>query len=893
MNPAIGASSVPSPRLERDNEKPLEPLFLRRSRHFVSRHTKSEKLDAVTRYNTAFTKEVVPRSSTISDLVKSAEICATRGLLEISEGLRNRKYQQLQQGLSIIQRIPHQPTALIVLTKAILMIIQQETRSLDADPYVDTLVQTLKAAPTHYLDDGLDAKLNSVRTLIDEMEKRNASVDTERISDLKTYAQELAIKLKTPLGPCRRLTLNELFIEVHPDCVIDDEPIHINQLCKRFKTDTNVLHASYEAVKEEFPGNFSRKGTPKLVSLWLSSSTTPFLAAAQAFHENATVIPKIITLATVAEGLNMLQSVEVPYLRRVVAASLLAKLLASPGLALSEDLNTVITIMLETPADDSIEEMTYRFCEDISVRFYTDKEIVDACEAFKFPTSDCYFKKVASHFENLDTEQTVDGVAYHDLLGDWLVEISGSKIDEREKSKLLSVIIPKWRGSQSWEESGAGLESELSKTFGYVIAKKEMPGFLKKLASPSNFFVAHRLKARVEQLHPSKIKRVFDMLDRNRSLMSDLSKPEKQIAAIALAVLSEPNSSRFTMSSADAVDLFSLLPKNIRKGVLKTAFERPFLGQLVLNRLSAHQKLVIADGGTSTSTCADFLLATVDCTSGIAVENGEKTVVDIQSIPIENNIDEEAIQRLVKNESSCRFHAVKGRTLIFETPRHEFIAVKLLKRGENKGELIKEYQHQVVKRLQKTKSSIPTAVGVYDAMELEAGFAQRIRESGVDIDDSGACLVYKAPLEYWTYANDPILTREERVAGIEKAAFDLMNWLKEGQVFTALTERFHNIEGGGRRYEWMIDLCQRRDLRQGMGRLDSVSRLNRYPNIRQSGISDLAEMTSLKSYMDEFRALKDTHDLSPTHHLFWHGDATAERLFVSKFIGDYLFDFTL
>ena len=101
---------------------------------------------------------------------------------------------------------------------------------------------------------------------------------------------------------------------------------------------------------------------------------------------------------------------------------------------------------------------------------------------------------------------------------------------------------------------------------------------------------------------------------------------------------------------------------------------------------------------------------------------------------------------------------------------------------------------------------------------------------------------------------------------------------------------------GDRRYEWMIDVLSLPSDRFGMGRLDAVPRMCTYPNVRASGLADLAELaplSALPEHAPERAHTLDSPRLDPVAKLHWHPEETQRTLQWIRFAGDYLFDLTL
>ncbi len=309
---------------------------------------------------------------------------------------------------------------------------------------------------------------------------------------------------------------------------------------------------------------------------------------------------------------------------------------------------------------------------------------------------------------------------------------------------------------------------------------------------------------------------------------------------------------------------------------LADALESPEAGWSLFDRWARVGAVEIENGGGVFSTFADCLLTAArafPCT----LPTAEVPPWPPTRAPLA--LDEHPVE-------------VLGRTLLFERD-DGFRAVKLQRAGEPLDALLREAAWLASLTLD---SVLPTPLTVQPVARLSAAAAERVERSGVRLAAAPWCLSYEHPeRDYWSYVD--ALPPESRARGCERAAADLFCLLRRGIVHTALTVKNHStgVEGD-RRYEWMIDALAIPSDRFGMGRLDGVLRVCRYPNVRASGLADLAELAplhSLPDYAPERAHTFASPRLDPVAHLHWQPAPVRDTLRWMRFAGDYLFDLTL
>jgi hypothetical protein len=244
----------------------------------------------------------------------------------------------------------------------------------------------------------------------------------------------------------------------------------------------------------------------------------------------------------------------------------------------------------------------------------------------------------------------------------------------------------------------------------------------------------------------------------------------------------------------------------------------------------------------------------------------------------------------VPTADQARLWRVLGRTIVV---RHDggYLAYKLARPDEAPEVLALEARHLVARRAAGAVSDLPEPVGLAGLVEPLPGWMAE----AADIPPARplVALVYRAATPaYWQYVNQAAAGQHRQ--GLRRATWDLFSWLRAGLVHGALTLKNHNLRAG-RRFEWIVDCCYLPEDRRGVGRLDRLDEALAFPNVRASGLADLAELTSLRAMLDEARAAFDDNEslAEPIAHLGWAGAEAQPALQLVRVIGDYLLDLTL
>lgn len=339
--------------------------------------------------------------------------------------------------------------------------------------------------------------------------------------------------------------------------------------------------------------------------------------------------------------------------------------------------------------------------------------------------------------------------------------------------------------------------------------------------------------------------------------------------------------------------LWREVPSCSLRRLLDCLGHRPHVLAEVLGGWFRMTQLRLTPAGESVSSCAEGLLA-IARAAPPGPEWGEviqRPFADDAAAGMTTATVQEVCDAITTG--AARWWGTRGRTLIFSL-RDTLWAFKMQRLGEDRECLNREARAMVAKS-SRSESDIPWSAGVHPVGRLPADLLGGMAGLGLPLDPGHVALVYRAAAGYFDYANE--VDDASRRQGTRRAAQDLFAWLRQGEVFTALTVKNHSVTGEGeRRYEWMIDCCWNGAARRGLGRLDRVNAVCRYPNVRATGIADLAELdcfdTLIEPYLNS-RLEPARPRLDPVANLFAEGQPLARRLFLLRFAGDYLLDLTL
>ncbi|MEW5758507.1 MAG: DUF58 domain-containing protein [Candidatus Omnitrophota bacterium] len=317
-----------------------------------------------------------------------------------------------------------------------------------------------------------------------------------------------------------------------------------------------------------------------------------------------------------------------------------------------------------------------------------------------------------------------------------------------------------------------------------------------------------------------------------------------------------------------------------------------------------------ADGGNSShdaSSFAESLL--VGSTKSVALKPLPEALpvkedVDLKDIPKQDNLD-----GLLDNYNFIR---AQGRTLIYQhKTTGKYLALKVLKANENASELT--HEHNMFAYFKKhgkamgLTSDYPTPVtingkqvvrvAVLSEHALTALQSQTDKTGGVlQIDNRYnhyTVMAYQVDnCDYFTYINDKELNEEQFNRATEKSINDLFVLASHGMIHPALVDIFHTIPkdsdrsmGDQGKYLWMVNII--RSLNSGTGRLKNWFNSVAYPNLRLSGLADLADITTLDELVSDTNHHGSIH-LTEARGKFHNNQEALKRIFLANFLGDYL-----
>jgi hypothetical protein len=359
-------------------------------------------------------------------------------------------------------------------------------------------------------------------------------------------------------------------------------------------------------------------------------------------------------------------------------------------------------------------------------------------------------------------------------------------------------------------------------------------------------------------------------------------------------VSSEPSG----ISAQEALEAFAQLGEEATVSMCRLVSDSPMIAGRMFSAVAKPLSVNLSYGGEVESTFADVLLPLVQASSYTPNRALEKTrrqelaEIDVITQSVE------WLQKsglIVPTYLSTSYRGCLGRTLLFD---HEdsILAYKFLKHGESVECLYLEFRHMRHKLALTTQSAIATPLAVLmPGPTLHPNYEQAIKDAGLRVADSNACLIYSFGDEsLWSYVNE--LAPAESLDGVLRCTADLFTWLEQGEVSAALTVKNHGTtDGVERRYEWLVDICRLSSDRRGMGRLDAASHICQFPNVRATGIADLAELVFIGDVESEYEARWDPEfqniDFIPN--FGWFGKEVEARLHTLRFIGDYLLDLSL
>jgi len=248
------------------------------------------------------------------------------------------------------------------------------------------------------------------------------------------------------------------------------------------------------------------------------------------------------------------------------------------------------------------------------------------------------------------------------------------------------------------------------------------------------------------------------------------------------------------------------------------------------------------------------------------------------------------------------FKGAHGRTLVFEGKNGAQYGIKLKKKDEDVSEFEGEgtllgYLN-ASKNALGLKSSLPHLIKTIRIVGIPEKIKKALAKAsaggkGFEIEVKGGvmAMVYEAPKDYFKFLNDPSLGDEEFMAASFRGLEDLFRLARHNLIHTALIELFHNVIQRGRedrgRFVWMVNTVRPMMSRSGTGRLHAWTSAVKFPNLRGSGLADLAHMARIEE-LTKAENNESVH-LAPLHRF----KGSTQNFFLASYLGDYLLAWSL
>ncbi len=333
-------------------------------------------------------------------------------------------------------------------------------------------------------------------------------------------------------------------------------------------------------------------------------------------------------------------------------------------------------------------------------------------------------------------------------------------------------------------------------------------------------------------------------------------------------------------------------------------------------------KIEFFNGGNAQSNYPNFVEGLLANSQTAQLQNPPaevprfRRVGDIRSLPRADKTLAEMLKdcQLVRDLAQAPNGAL-GRTLVYWNGKEKkYLAIKVLKDREDAGNLLLEsemmdylndnydalglvgqYPQPVMidgQRAVRTKSLPAEAVSALTEVRTKEGEA-------IVLDSRYGCYTLMAyeyeNRDYFTYLNNASLGAEEFFDAIFLGLHDLFCLARVGIIHTALIDVFHTPQTSGRvdrgRYLWMADIIRRFRGQSGAGRLHNWKKAVAFPNLRVSGLGDLAEFMPLLDMVANPYHPRVVH-LSEVNGFGDNKDA-LQNVFLANFLGDYLLALTL
>jgi len=321
----------------------------------------------------------------------------------------------------------------------------------------------------------------------------------------------------------------------------------------------------------------------------------------------------------------------------------------------------------------------------------------------------------------------------------------------------------------------------------------------------------------------------------------------------------------------------------------------PEIYRNVVARSTRLSTIEFEDGGNSPNTFADFAFLTL-VLSPVAPAEPLPHIrkADKPGNAIKGNAGLDEILRQL-GLAQGDFKQAHGRTLVYEGKEGAHYGIKLQKQGESRHELENEAAFLKYLRSNFNIPGLPEFIdlrGVVIPGHVLNKFKQySSEEEGFRVFNKTGALFYRTTKDYFTFLSDPSLSDPQFEAASRAGLGALFTLARHHLIHTSLIELYHNLIQRGRddrgRYLWMANIVRPMEARSGTGRLHAWQTMVKHPNLRLSGMADLAHLHTLDSLMDE------ENDVSVHLSNLLHFGRAATNFYLASYLGDYLLSWSL
>ncbi len=404
--------------------------------------------------------------------------------------------------------------------------------------------------------------------------------------------------------------------------------------------------------------------------------------------------------------------------------------------------------------------------------------------------------------------------------------------------------------------------------------KQVMEGYIATLSEKGPFLrkpIHNGLKVRLKNLKLLHADTVCELMDNNYSPALRGKEVDRYIQAMP-------------MGDADQWEGFfkrveQLTPENIQsyqyvlevlshlsdvqyQAFIKLLREQP----LAYKKLSRLHSIEFKDGGNSDSTWVSGLQRLFK--SMPSHLNCEPLRATTNHVPINTDLTFYRRSASVFFDSLEDYNVTRifGRSIELRHKEHDndIFVIKVARPYENLKDLQTEYAMDAVFK-GNLQSQLPKPIGLsqltgfWDYLDTSRQFTDEqvalLKQQANAKGDKVEVFVYKPDASYLTYT-DEISTLSELETSLNKSADDLMSLLIDHRlILPELISVMHNRnKSSGRRdlgrYQALVFILRQLGARFGTGRLDLFRQSTTHPNLRASGLADLAKTVSISELFD-------------------------------------------